>query len=374
MAAREAAEQAVELYERKGAAALAERARVILGETAVAPTPPPSEGPRAELDNACVRAGENVVAAINREAWDEFERLFAPDGFIESRRKIVGFGQIDVPPGEFPRVNRRVLETVPMRLTQTVIAVRGERLALARLVIGAEDVGPGAPQDEFLLLYGIDEDGQISLQVWFDLEDVDAALAELDAVRFGAEGPNLRSLKNSATRVYERFWSYFAARDWNAVAATVSENLSGADHRRVVNAGDRGSRESVIEDLQVAADLGFTIGVADVVAIRGERLALTRVRASGRDPETIQNDAFNLVEIDADERITSIVVYDLDDFDSAIGELDARYLAGEAAAQAHTWEVIAEAYAALNRREVPATTPDFASIDHRRGRRSRLVT
>lgn len=367
VAAREAAEQAVELYERKGAAALAERARVILGETAVAPTPPPSEAPRAELDNACVRAGENVVAAINREAWDEFERLFAPDGFIESRRKIVGFGQIDVPPGEFPRVNRRVLETVPMRLTQTVIAVRGERLALARLVIGAEDVGPGAPQDEFLLLYGIDEDGQISLQVWFDLEDVDAALAELDAVRFGAEGPNLRSLKNSATRVYERFWSYFAARDWNALAATVSEDLSGADHRRVVNAGDRGSRESVIEDLQVAADLGFTIGMADVVAIRGERLALTRVRASGRDPETIQNDAFNLVEIDADERITSIVVYDLDDFDSAIGELDARYLAGEAAAQAHTWEVIAEAYAALNRREVPATTPDFASIDHRRG-------
>ncbi|KEF96636.1 MULTISPECIES: BTAD domain-containing putative transcriptional regulator [Mycobacterium] len=367
VAAREAAEQAVELYERKGAVALAERARVILGETAVAPTPPPSEGPRAELDNACVRAGENVVAAINREAWDEFERLFAPDGFIESRRKIVGFGQVDVPPGEFPRVNRRVLETVPMRLTQTVIAVRGERLALARLVVGAEDVGPGAPQDEFLLLYGIDEDGQISLQVWFDLEDVDAALAELDAVRFGAEGPNLRSLKNSATRVYERFWSYFAARDWNALAATVSEDLSGADHRRVVNAGDRGSRESVIEDLQVAADLGFTIGMADVVAIRGERLALTRVRASGRDPETIQNDAFNLVEIDADERISSIVVYDLDDFDSAIGELDARYLAGEAAAQTHTWEVIAEAYAALNRREVPATTPDFASIDHRRG-------
>lgn len=367
VAARRAAEHAVELYERKGAAALAERARVILGETAVAPTPPPSEAPRAELDNACVRAGENVVAAINREAWDEFERLFAPDGFIESRRKIVGFGQIDVPPGEFPRVNRRVLETVPMRLTQTVIAVRGERLALARLVIGAEDVGPGAPQEEFLLLYGIDEDGQISLQVWFDLEDVDAALAELDAVRFGAEGPNLRSLKNSATRVYERFWSYFAARDWNALAATVSEDLSGADHRRVVNAGDRGSRESVIEDLQVAADLGFTIGMADVVAIRGERLALTRVRASGRDPETIQNDAFNLVEIEADERITSIVVYDLDDFDSAIGELDARYLAGDAADQAHTWEVIAEAYAALNRREVPATTPDFASIDHRRG-------
>lgn len=368
VAARRAAEQAVELYERKGAAALAERARVILGETAVAPTPTPSEAPKAELDNACVRAGENVVAAINREAWDEFERLFAPDGFIESRRKIVGFGQIDVPPGEFPRVNRRVLETVPMRLAQTVIAVRGERLALARLVIGADDVGPGAPQDEFLLLYGIDEDGQISLQLWFDLEDMDAALAELDATqaRFETEHPRAR-LENAATRVYERFWSHFAARDWAAVGTIVSESLSGADHRRVVNAGDRGSRESVIEDLQVAADLGFTIGMADVVAIRGERLALTRVRAAGRDPETIQNDAINVVEIDADERLTLIVVYDLDDVDSAIGELDARYLADEAAAHANAWSVVARAYAALNRHEIAATTPNLASIDHRRG-------
>ncbi|GFG95343.1 hypothetical protein MTIM_12220 [Mycobacterium timonense] len=367
VAARRAAEQAVELYERKGAVALAEMARVLLGETAVKPTPPPSEVPRNELDNACVRAGENVVSAINREAWDEFERLFAPDGIIDSRRKIVGFGRIDVPPAEFPRVNRRVLETVPMRLTQTVIAVRGKRLALARLVIGAEDVDPGAPQDEFLLLYGIDEDGQISLQVWFDLEDLDAALAELDAVhvRFEAAHKHLRTLENAATRAYERFWSYFAERDWDAVQAIVSQSLSGADHRRVVNAGDRGSRESVIQDLQVAAELGFKIGMADVVAIRDERLALTQVRASGRDPETIQNDAFNLIEIDADERITSIVIFDLDDFDSAIGELDARYLVGEAAAHARTWSVIAESYAAINRHEQPTTTPDWINVDHR---------
>ena len=33
-------------------------------------------------------------------------------------------------------------------------------------------------------------------------------------------------------------------------------------------------------------------------------------------------------------------MFDLDDFDAAIAELDARYLAGEAAAHAHTWSVI----------------------------------
>ena len=60
-----------------------------------------------------------------------------------------------------------------------------------------------------------------------------------------------------------------------------------------------------------------------------------------------------IVEINADERIAAIVVFDLDDFDAAIAELDARYLAGEAAAHSHTWSVITGAYAALNRRELP---------------------
>ena len=66
-----------------------------------------------------------------------------------------------------------------------------------------------------------------------------------------------------------------------------------------------------------------------------------------------------IVEIDADERIAAIVVFDLEDFDAAIAELDARYLAGEAAAHARTWSVICRVYAALNRRELPADDAGF---------------
>ncbi len=68
---------------------------------------------------------------------------------------------------------------------------------------------------------------------------------------------------------------------------------------------------------------------------------------------------FGLVEIDTDERIVAIVSFDLDDIDAAFDELDARYLAGEAAAHAHTWSAIVRAYAAINRRELPSTTTDF---------------
>ena len=65
--------------------------------------------------------------------------------------------------------------------------------------------------------------------------------------------------------------------------------------------------------------------------------------------------------------LAAVTLLDLEDIDAAIAELDARYLTGEAAAHARTWSVLLGAYAAINRRELPATTPDFEDKDHRRG-------
>ena len=70
-----------------------------------------------------------------------------------------------------------------------------------------------------------------------------------------------------------------------------------------------------------------------------------------------------IVEIDADNRVTGRILFDLDDIDAAFEELDARYLAGEAAAHARTWSVVARECAAFNRREFPAADP--VTIDHR---------
>ena len=102
-----------------------------------------------------------------------------------------------------------------------------------------------------------------------------------------------------------------------------------------------------------------------VVAIRAQRLALIQYRFSGTDERA---DAFVIeflavVEIDADERMAAVIVFDTDDFDAAFAELNA-LLAGEAAPYAHMWSVIAEAYAAFNRHELPAT--DWATVDRRR--------
>ena len=105
------------------------------------------------------------------------------------------------------------------------------------------------------------------------------------------------------------------------------------------------------------------------IATRGGRLVLTRARYSRSDeqPEALTSISYSIVEIDTDERIAAVVMFDLDDFDAAIAELEARYVAGEAAAHARTWSVIMQGYASLNRRELPSTTPDWVNIDHRRG-------
>ena len=199
----------------------------------------------------------------------------------------------------------------------------------------------------------------------FDEADLDAALARFDELSRPAP-----RLENAASQVDERFQAYFAARDWDAMAETAGRrhfhrrSPSGRERRRPTrsrcrdrkHAGDRRPRRR-------------RMSTSTVIATRGERLALSRVRFSGRDqrPEAFHAEVLSIVEIDADERIVARVAFDPDDIDAAFAELDARYLAGEAAAHAHTWSVIAQAYAALNRHELPPTTPDWVNVDHRRG-------
>ena len=74
------------------------------------------------------------------------------------------------------------------------------------------------------------------------------------------------------------------------------------------------------------------------------------------------------------QRLTACSCFDPDDIDAAFAELDARYLAGEAAPHAQTWSAISGAYAALNRHELLATTSDWINVDHRQIARVELGT
>ena len=138
--------------------------------------------------------------------------------------------------------------------------------------------------------------------------------------------------------MYERLQAYYATRNWAAITEIVSDDLYSHDRRPVVGGGIRHGRDALIEDLRAVADVGVTNATSDAIATRGERLAVTHARfsRSHEQPEAFHVDFLQLVEIDADERITAVVAFDVDDIDAALAELDARYLAGEAAPYAPT--------------------------------------
>jgi hypothetical protein len=198
----------------------------------------------------------------------------------------------------------------------------------------------------------------------FDETDLDAALGRFEELQ-----PQARRLENAASQVVQRFWTYFEARDWDAMAETITDDFCTHDRRRVVNAGVLRGRAVHITNMRAVAQVGFERITSTVIAIRGQRLALIRIRSSmrGSPPGEVSADMPSIVEIDADGRLAAAVHFDSDDIDAAFEELDARYLAGEAAAHAHTWSVIVRIYAAFNRHELYPTTADWVNADHRRG-------
>ena len=203
--------------------------------------------------------------------------------------------------------------------------------------LGTADASPGAPQDELLQVYGVDEEGRIELQVWFDLEDMDAAIAELEAVHARFEerhtagaAPEKRG-KPSRPSVTRRTSPPATGM---LSAKVVADDILVEDRRRAVNAGIKRGRDAEIANLRAVADVGITYTASRRHRSPRGRLVLTRASVGDGGSAEFSTDALSVVEINSDNQIAAIVMFELDDFDAAVEELDARYLAGEAAAHA----------------------------------------
>jgi hypothetical protein len=211
-------------------------------------------------------------------------------------------------------------------------------------------------------LLNVDSDRIDSNEI-FDEADLDAALARFDELHSHARPP-----ENAVSHVDQRFWTYFTARDWDGIAELLAEDIATDDRRRVVNAGVRHGRDSHITEMRAVAEVGVERITSTIVATRGSRLALTRICGSTLEIGTgeLSAEVLNVVEIDAGNHISARVGFDADDIAAAVAELDARYLAGEAAPHAKTWTAVVGAYLAFNRHEIPSV-PDWVNVDHRRG-------
>ena len=448
--------------------------------------------PAPRLENAASRVYERMLTCFTARDWDGMANAMAADTFRDDRRRVVS-GEANRGREAAVAEAQAVADLGAKHAAMTVVAIRGQRLALIRSRFSNGDPRPEAFHVDSLTVVEIDGDDRVAAHIMFDPDDREAAIAELDArylageaaahahtwsvitsghaalnrrelppatpdcvsidhrrgasfapgelvayldagidlgqsirtyievvhrlsdlgavythagqgvsqegfdaewrgidlvtvegdmvnrcevfdeldidaalARFEQLSPTAPRLENAATRTYERIRTHFLARDWDALAEALADNHCGDDRRRVVNSGIRLGREAEIASMQATADVGVASLTSDTIATRGDRLALCCIRGATSSPEAFHAELLRIVEIDADGRVVARVVFDLDDFEAAITELDARYLAGEAAAHAHTWSVLAGALGALNRHEVPATTTDFVDIDHRR--------
>src|SRR6202012_668319 len=93
----------------------------------------------------------------------------------------------------------------------------------------------------------------------------------------------------AAAQAYKRIEAHFAARDWEAMADVLADEVFRDDRRRVVGAELRKGRGAVVAEFSALAEIGVKRITFDTIAIRGNSLVLSRARAPGRDPRA---DAF----------------------------------------------------------------------------------
>jgi hypothetical protein len=219
---------------------------------------------------------------------------------------------------------------------EDVLGLRHDAYLVRITWVGTDRAGGGAFEFETLNLWTFGADGLSTRVEVFDVERGAEALARFDELTIPSKRP---PLQNAATRLLGRFGDAWEARDWDRVAACFAAAYRTIDRRKTVRI--EFDRDAQLESLHFAFELASSRFTDRVLAIRGERLALSRtlVEASAVDeagPSELE--MLQIVEVDAHGDAVAIVVFDPDDLDAAYTALDARYLAGEAAPHAHTWE------------------------------------
>ena len=208
------------------------------------------------------------------------------------------------------------------------------------------------------------EGGLVNRCEIFDEMDLAAAVARFDELVRPAS-----LLDNAATRIWDRMADAFNRRHVEDFLALSAADIRYDDRRRGLRdefEGSSAQRKAVLAMFEAPSDSVHM--TAEPIAIRGSRLALNRLcfRDTEFDDRPITVEMLQTVEVNESGLLQLSVSFDPDDIDAAFEELDARYLAGEAAPYARTWSVIAGEPARFSRHELPAATPDPVYIDRRK--------
>ena len=171
-----------------------------------------------------------------------------------------------------------------------------------------------------LVVFGV-AGGRICTVDWFDVADLDGALA-----RFAELRPDYSAIvPNTASRVADVVTSALVAGDTDASRALCSEGI--VFDTRVQLGEAVGGREAIEHIRQLASREGFEASVVStLIATAGDRLALHyRVWGGTWDGGPWHNENFDLFEIGEDGLVTAVVTFDVSERRAAFTELYRRF-------------------------------------------------
>ncbi len=287
------------------------------------------------LPNAASRASERQVSLWAEKDWDRFGAAFSADFHFSDRRRTV---QLELDREDAIRFFRSLGEADTTRSVQEIIATRGDRLALIEMQVEVtgDDVGPS--EIVHLNLFETDEHGLVAACRRWDLDQVDEALAELDARSAALTAGEVRDPRaaiaqlnaaNAASATMERLWAAydigFEEGDWDAMRRLSAPGIVFEDRRRMVLL--TGDRELMIDSARERAAMGARRRVRRV-GTAGDRVVAFHVLWSGGPSDgRFEIEYFSVSEVDEAGLLTAFVLMDPDDRRAVPREMWARWAA-----------------------------------------------
>ncbi len=318
---------------------------------------------------AVLAAGLAWLAAT-RDRDVETMRAITTPGLVAVDHSPLGFGTLER--DGLLAATRLRFEISPDDLViLRSVQVRGRAVLALHYAETAAEAG-GRYERESWYLLAVDEAGLIDHWEVFGGQDHERAVVRLEELGGGLsrspESPDM-AVENRAASVGREFVRLWSEGEIGSATALLAEDMQRIDHRRTVSAPIAAGRREFVDSMRGFIELGLALAPPTnrkvAIAVRGDRLVLGRVDYRGDGWEL---GALSILEIDGTGRIVQIDIYDEEDLEAALAELDLRYFLGEGAPHQRVLRVcgrlsqasLAPDYDVLEE----LLTPDLVFVDH----------
>jgi class 3 adenylate cyclase/ketosteroid isomerase-like protein/tetratricopeptide (TPR) repeat protein len=262
-------------------------------------------------------AAAQFGTAFNRRDWNAFELVCTPDVVLVDHRRA-SFGPASGVTALVER-SRSLVEVAPdfVVIGRRLLALQG------RVVLVEADLrrGGGAEPSSRQLILFESEQGRVCRYESFEIDDLSTALARLEALK----GHDAGALENGATRAVARWQAAFVEHRWDDMAASYADDIVHDDRRSVVGGDHAEGSAALIGRRAGLQELGVTDVRSTVIAVRGDRLSLTREIYTYQDAYEL--DMLRVNEINDGGQLAFGALFDPDDLPEALALLDDRYSA-----------------------------------------------